>query len=110
MHVDLYICSVNLNFSNEVWYWRGPSPFYFVSVPEAQSRNIKDISKFITYGWGVIPATVKIGKTEWGTSLIPKDGLYLVPLKNSIRARADIALGDVVRIKLTLAIEARKKV
>lgn len=25
---------MNLNFSGEIWYWRGPAPFYFVTVPE----------------------------------------------------------------------------
>ena len=39
----------------------------------------------MTYGWGVIPVHVQIGKTEWKTSLFPKDGLYIVPIKASVR-------------------------
>lgn len=96
---------MNLKFSNEVWYWRGPSPFHFVTVPKAQSRTIKELSKLLTYGWGVIPVTAKIGKTQWTTSLFPKDGLYLVPLKNMVRNSEGIELGDMVEITLSLEIK-----
>lgn len=58
----------------------------------------------ITYGWGVIPVTAKIGKTQWTTSLFPKDGLYLVPLKNLVRKAEGIELGDTVDITLSLEI------
>ena len=40
--------SVNFEFSGEIWYWRGPSPFHFVTVPDHQSQDIKDISGFVT--------------------------------------------------------------
>ncbi len=93
---------MKLKFSGEVWYWRGPSPFHFVTVPENESREIGDVSKMLTYGWGVIPVTVKVGKTEWTTSLFPKDGLYLVPLKNVVRASEAITLGDVIEVSLIL--------
>ena len=45
--------------------WRGPSPFYFVPVPEVQSKKIKAIAAQLTYGWGVIPVLGKIGKTDF---------------------------------------------
>ena len=48
----------------------------------------------LTYGWGVIPARVVVGDTEWTTSLFPKDGRYLVPLKDRIRKAEGIELGD----------------
>jgi len=64
--------SMDLEFSGEIFYWRGPAPFFFVNIPEDQSSDIKAISKTATYGWGVIPVTVQIGNTEWTTSLFPK--------------------------------------
>lgn len=96
---------MKFNFSGEVWYWRGPSPFHFVTVPESESREIHDVSKMLTYGWGVIPVTAQVGETEWTTSLIPKDGRYLVPLKKAVRIREDITLGDDIKVNLNL--EAR---
>jgi hypothetical protein len=32
-----------------------PAPFYFVTIPAQLSRDIKAVSKLVTYGWGVIP-------------------------------------------------------
>lgn len=93
---------MKFQFAGEVWYWRGPSPFHFLTVPEAQSEEIKRVAKILTYGWGVIPARVQVGKTEWTTSLIPKAGLYLIPLKKVVRDGENINLGDVVDVKLSL--------
>lgn len=95
---------MQLKFSNEIWYWRGPSPFHFVTVPEQQSLRIAKVSKMVTYGWGVIPVIAIIGNTEWETSLFPKDGLYLVPLKNVVRTKENIVLGDMVEVQLTVSI------
>jgi len=89
-----------IEFDGEILYWRGPAPWYFVSVPETQSLDLKTISRFVTYGWGVIPVHAQIGKTEWETSLFPKDGRYLVPIKASVRKVEDLYVGDEVRLRL----------
>lgn len=89
-----------IEFSGKIFYWRGPSPFYFVTVPEEQSHDLKAISGFVTYGWGVIPVNVRVGKTEWQTSLFPKDGRYLVPLRDSVRKAEDLDLDDEVSVRL----------
>ncbi len=94
--------SMNIEFTGKIWYWRGPAPFYFVTVPAEQSSDIKAVSNLVTYGWGVIPVHAQIGGTEWKTSLFPKDGLYLVPLKDAIRKAEGLAEGDVVTIWLEI--------
>jgi hypothetical protein len=91
---------VILEFSGEVFEWRGPAPFYFVTVPEAESQAIQDVARLVTYGWGVIPVKVQIGQTEWKTSLFPKQGLYLVPIKDKIRKAEGIDEGDHVTMTL----------
>lgn len=96
---------MDIEFDGEIWYWRGPSPFYFVTVPEAHSRDLKAISGLVTYGWGVIPVAVQVGSTQWKTSLIPKDALYLVPLKDMVRKRESLNEGDVVTIRLSVDIQ-----
>ncbi|MBX3095260.1 MAG: DUF1905 domain-containing protein [Fimbriimonadaceae bacterium] len=88
--------------SGEIFYWRGPAPFYFVAIPETHSREIKAISQRVTYGWGVIPVTVLIGETEWTTSLFPKDGLYLVPLKDKIRKAENLAEDETIRLRVVI--------
>ncbi len=91
---------MNIEFDGEIWFWRGPAPWFFVTVPAEPSREIKAISGFVTYGWGVIPAHVQIGKTEWTTSLFPKDGRYIVPIKASVRKAENLEEGDQVSVRL----------
>jgi hypothetical protein len=91
---------MNLKFSAEVIYWRGPAPFYFVPVTEAQSAKIKAEAPRLTYGWGVIPVTVKIGKTEFTTSLFPKNGIYLVPIKNAVRFAENLDVDDKIVVEI----------
>jgi hypothetical protein len=93
---------LTLKFSGEVIYWRGPAPFHFVTVPAAQALKIKAEATRLTYGWGVIPVTAKIGKIEFTTSLFPKNGGYLVPIKNVVRIPENIEVGDTIAITLKL--------
>lgn len=91
-----------IEFSGRIIHWRGPAPFLFVPVPQEQSRDIKAISNMVTYGWGVIPVYARIGKTEWKTSLFPKDGLYLVPVKMSVQKAEELDVGDEVTVRLEI--------
>ena len=89
-------------FDAEVFQWRGPAPYFFATTPEDVDAFLHDHLSELTYGWGVIPARVRIGDTEVQTSLIPKDDVYLVPLKVALRRTEKIDDGDVVRIGLTV--------
>ena len=91
---------MHIEFKGKIWFWRGPAPWYFVTVPAKQSRDLKAISGFVTYGWGVIPVQARIGKSAWKTSLFPKDGLYLVPIKASVRKAENLEEGDQVTLRL----------
>ena len=92
--------SMIIKFEGKIFYWRGPAPFLFVAVPEEPSRDLKAISAMVTYGWGVIPVHVRIGKTEWKTSLFPKEDRYLVPLRMSVQKSENLEVGDNVVIRL----------
>ena len=86
----------------QVVYWRGPSPFHFVPVPGADAAEIRVIAPVVTYGWGVIPVWVRIGRTAFTTSLFPKDGGYLVPVKDVVRHAESLAVGDSVTVELAI--------
>ena len=98
-----------LEFSGDIWTWRGPAPFFFVTVPKDQCEIIKDIANLVTYGWGMIPVRVNIGNTEWTTSLWPKDGLYVVPLKDKVRKAESLSEGDSVTVRLEVGNFKRRK-
>jgi hypothetical protein len=91
---------VEIEFTGKIIFWRGPAPYFFVPVPDVQSRDIKAISNMVTYGWGVIPVHARIGKTEFTTSLFPKDGRYLLPIKASVRKAEKLEKGDEVTLRL----------
>jgi hypothetical protein len=91
---------MNIEFDGPIWIWKGPAPWFFVTIPAEQSRDLKAISGFVTYGWGVIPVRVRIGTTAWKTSLFPKDDLYLVPIKASVRKAEQLKEGDTVTLQL----------
>lgn len=91
-------------FDGEIFIWRGPSPFYFVAVPAHHSRDIQALAGLVTYGWGMIPVTVRVGRTTWTTSLFPKDGGYVVPLKDKVRAAESLDAGDVVTVQLSVEV------
>jgi hypothetical protein len=93
---------MELEFKGRIIHWRGPAPYLFVAVPEKQSAEIKSISKLVTYGWGVIPVLVKVGRTEWTTSLFPKDGRYLVPIRMSAQKAEELKEGAEIKIRLVL--------
>ena len=97
---------MDIKFSGKIWFWRGPSPYYFVTVPAKQSRDLKVIAELVTYGWGMIPVTAQIGETRWTTALFPKDGRYIVPLKDSVRKAEDLGEGDKVTVYLEVHITA----
>ena len=95
---------MRLFFEGTVFEWRGPAPYYFVRVPDDDAARIGEVSSMVTYGWGVIPCTVTIGSTSVTTSLFPKDGGYLVPIKNAIRLPEKILVDDIVEVTLSIAV------
>lgn len=91
---------MNLEFTGQIWYWKGPAPFYFITVPEAECLELEEASAVVSYGWGMIPVTAQIGGTRWKTSLWPKDGRYIVPLKTAVRQAEALELGETVTTRL----------
>ena len=91
---------MHLEFSGDVWFWRGPSPYHFVTVPDEECAELEMASAFVSYGWGMIPVAARIGATAWTTSLFPKDGGYIVPLKDAVRRAEGLDVGDTVSLQL----------
>ncbi|PTT19055.1 DUF1905 domain-containing protein [Microbacterium sp. HMWF026] len=93
---------MRLRFSGSIWYWRGPAPYHFVTVPPAEAAMIAEIAPVVTYGWGMIPASVTIRSTTATTSLWPKDGGYVVPVKKALQDAEGLAVDDVVDVALDI--------
>jgi hypothetical protein len=93
---------VQVQFAGDVWFWKGPAPWYFVTVPEDGCVEIEAAAAMVSYGWGMIPVEVRLGATTWTTSLFPKDGSYVVPIKASVRRAEEVDVGDRVQLRLTI--------
>ena len=98
---------MHLEFTGDIFFWKGPSPFHFVTVPEDECVELEAASALVTYGWGMIPVTAEIGETEWKTSLFPKDGRYLVPVKSAVQKAERLEVGDTVTVHLDVDVGAR---
>jgi Domain of unknown function (DUF1905) len=93
---------MDLEFSAPMFEWRGPAPYHFVAVPEDEADELRDAAAYVTYGWGMIPVRGRIGTTEFTTALWPKDGGYVVPIKDAVRRPEQLELGDQVTVRLTV--------
>lgn len=92
-------------FTGRVLEWRGPSPYYFVPVPDEESADIREVAAMATYGWGVIPVEARIGEVAFETSLFPRDGGYLLPVKNAVRKPQGLSVGDDVTVEMTVRLQ-----
>lgn len=85
-------------FEAEVIHWRGPPPYLFAPIPEDHVGEVRYAAQLVSYGWGVIPVEAEIGGVVFRTSLFPRDGTYLLPIKTSVQRSASVALGDKIRV------------
>ena len=101
--------SLDLDFTGDVVYWRGPSPFHFVAIPDDECRDIEAVSSLVTYGWGVIPVRAQLGATIWTTSLFPRKGRYLLPLRDAVRMAEEVEVGESVHVRLVIELERAER-
>lgn len=97
------LTEMDASFTAELFEWRGPAPFYWLALPEDACDYVRAEAAEATYGWGAIPVCVRIGRTEWETSLLPRDGGYVLPVKKDVRVRECFGDGDTVTVAMSVA-------
>lgn len=77
---------------SDVVVYSGMGGWRFLVIPKKAGQEIKEKFAKRAVGWGSIRVSVKIGKTEWKTSIFPdkKSGTYLLPLKKEVRKSESI--------------------
>jgi hypothetical protein len=93
---------VDLEFDGELYHWRGPAPHHFVRLPDELAEELTTVVAAVTYGWGMVPVAAAVGGSRWTTSLWPKDGGYVLPVKAAVRRAERLELGDLVRVRLSV--------
>jgi hypothetical protein len=95
---------MEFKFESVLIEWRGPAPFVFAPISEEESAAIKAFAKKASYGWGCIPVVARIGATEFTTSIMPKDGRFLLPVKMAVQKSEKIGIGDRVQAHMSIKI------
>lgn len=88
-----------------LWIWQGEAAgrWYFVTVPEEQSDEIRAHAFAMPRGFGSVRVEARIHDVTWRTSVFPlNSGGYILPVKAEIRRKADLAAGDEVTLSLKL--------
>ncbi len=94
---------MDFSFEGEVIYWRGPAPFLFVALPPATGAEIAALGSAVSYGWVCVPVLARIGAVEFSTSLFPRNGSYVLPLKVAARkALPPMDVGDRLVVHMTI--------
>jgi hypothetical protein len=91
-----------LNFEGEVIHWRGPSPYFFVVVPVDDAGALREAARSVSYGWGMTPVEARVRSVPFRTALFLRDGTYYLPLKDAVRAKADISVGNTVAVEIVV--------
>jgi hypothetical protein len=89
---------MDFSFSANLWEWRGPAPFYFLSLPVDLAEEIKASANMLTYGWGMIPVVATIQGRDFKTSMFSKNGTYVLPIKNEVRLPLKLQVDDLVSV------------
>ncbi|MDM4769028.1 DUF1905 domain-containing protein [Solimonas sp. SE-A11] len=88
----------------KVWRWKQGAAWHFATVPKAQSAQIRSKVTGAKRGWGSVPLRIRVGETEWETSLFPegKAGTYLFAIKASVRKAEGIEEGNTITAQVFL--------
>lgn len=95
-------CAVRFEFESAVIYWRGPQPYFYAPVPPEHVDDLRRVARLVTYGWGCVPVEATVGGVAFRTSLFPKDGTYLLPIKAAVRRKTGITAGDVIAVDIKI--------
>lgn len=93
---------IQYRFSSKVWQYAGPGGWYFISLPQKLSKEIRKTFRSEEAGWGRLTAIARIGNSEWKTAIWfdTKRNTYLLPLKAEIRKKEKLISGKNVKVAL----------
>lgn len=95
---------LDFTFKAPVWLWKPEASWHFITVPDDPSSAIRAFAPEANRGFGSVRVKVRVGETEWRTSVFPdkQSGCYLLPVKKAVRTAENIEVGDEVEVELAL--------
>lgn len=91
-------------FKAEVWRHDSSGGWFFVTVPESISKEIRSLFGELEEGWGRLKASATIGSSNWESAIWfdTKRNSYILPLKAEIRKKEGIVSGKIVKVQLKI--------
>jgi hypothetical protein len=93
---------LELEFETAIVHWRGPAPWFYAPIPADRADDVRHAARIASYGWGCVPVEARVAGVPFTTSLFPKDGGYLLPIKVAVRKAAGVTAGDGVAVEMTI--------
>jgi Domain of unknown function (DUF1905) len=98
---------MKLTFDAALWRWdaRPDNTWVFVTLPAAESAEIRDISERVPRpGFGSVRVRATIGGSNWATSVFPDatSRCYVLPVKKAVRKAEGLDLGDTATVTVEL--------
>lgn len=95
---------IKYQFSGKLWRDNAENGWYFVTVPNNYSKEIRSNLKWQEEGWGRMKAIAIIKGVEWNTSIWfdSKDKNYILPVKLEIRKKLSLKENDVLTISILI--------
>jgi len=89
-------------FSAIVWQYSAPGGWFFISLPENITKEIREHLLFLQESWGRFRVRAKIGNSVWDTAIWydKKSTTYFLPLKSDIRKAENIQIGSEISLVL----------
>lgn len=87
-------------FVANMWQHNAPGGWYFMSLPETASKEIRSQLHWQEEGWGRLKARAGIGIVVWETSIWfdTKHNGYILPIKASIRKELNLTIEKEIEV------------
>ena len=85
-----------------MWKYNSPGGWYFISLPETISKEIRENLKWQEEGWGRMKASAEIGECKWDTAIWfdTKRGTYILPIKAEIRKKSNLQINKKFKMNI----------
>ncbi|MCV6630102.1 MAG: DUF1905 domain-containing protein [Flavobacteriaceae bacterium] len=96
------LAKTKYQFIAKLWKTNGPGAWYFISLPQDISTEIRNLVGWQEKGWGRLKAVAQIKSSPWDTAIwfdTKKKG-YLLPIKAEIRKKEKLQLDMEVSVEL----------
>lgn len=94
--------NITYGFQAKLWQHSSEGGWYFVSVPEDLSLDIREHLQQFEEGWGRLKAKAELRQYSWETAIWfdTKRNTYLLPIKADVRRKFNLKIDEELDLKI----------